>query len=64
MAVFAVVTGLAVAAAPPSPDYAVQPGWYYPVLALTVLPCVMAGGWLRSRRVAPRPAAPGPQTPR
>jgi hypothetical protein len=56
MAVLAIITGLAVAAAPPSPEDANQPGWYYLVLALTVLPCVTAGGWLCSRRPGIRTA--------
>jgi hypothetical protein len=50
MAIFAVLTGYAVASAPPSPEYANQPGWYYPVLAITVLPCILLGAWLYVRR--------------
>ena len=46
MAVFAVITGYAVSVAPPSPEYANQPGWYYPVLAITVLPSILLGAWL------------------
>jgi len=36
MAVFAALTGWAIANSPPLPGYADQPGWYYPALALTV----------------------------
>jgi hypothetical protein len=50
MAVFAVLTAVAVATAPPSPEYANQPGWYYPVLAITVLPSIVLGAWLYTRR--------------
>jgi heme A synthase len=49
MAVFAVITGYAVSVAPPSPEYANQPGWYYPVLAITVLPSILLGAWLYVR---------------
>ena len=45
MSIFAVITGYAVSAAPPSPEYANQPGWYYPVLAITVLPSILLGAW-------------------
>ena len=46
MSVFAAFTGYAIAAAPPSPEYVNQPGWYYPVLAITVLPSILLGAWL------------------
>lgn len=46
MAIFAVMTGYAISVAPPSPEYANQPGWYYPVLAITVLPSILLGAWL------------------
>lgn len=49
MAVFALLTGYAVSAQPPSPEYVNQPGWYYPVLAITVLPCILLGAWLQQR---------------
>lgn len=49
MAVFAVITGYAVSVTPPSPEYANQPGWYYPVLAITVLPSILLGAWLYVR---------------
>lgn len=49
MANFALITGYAVSAAPPSPEYANQPGWYYPVLAITVLPSILLGAWLYRR---------------
>ena len=49
MAVFAVITGYAVSVTPPSPEYANQPGWYYPVLAITVLPSILLGAWLSVR---------------
>ena len=48
-AVFAAITGYAVSVAPPSPEYANQPGWYYPVLAITVLPSILLGAWLYVR---------------
>ena len=50
MAIFAVLTGMAVSAAPPSPEYVNQPGWYYPVLAITVLPSILLGAWMYARR--------------
>jgi heme A synthase len=50
MALFAVLTGSMVAAAPPSPEYVNQPGWYYPVLAITVLPSILLGAWIYLRR--------------
>lgn len=49
MAVFAVITGYAVSVTPPSPEYANQPGWYYPVLAITVLPSILLGVWFYVR---------------
>ena len=49
MAFFAVITGYAISVTPPSPEYANQPGWYYPVLAITVLPCILLGAWLYLR---------------
>jgi hypothetical protein len=49
MAIFAMMTGYAISAAPPSPEYANQPGWYYPVLASTVLPSILLGAWLYAR---------------
>ena len=49
MAVFALITGYAMSSAPPSPEYANQPGWYYPVLAITVLPSILLGAWLYVR---------------
>lgn len=49
MAVFALITGYAMSSAPPSPEYANQPGWYYPVLAITVLPSILLGAWLYMR---------------
>jgi heme A synthase len=54
MAAFAVLTAVAVATTPPSPEYANQPGWYYPVLAITVLPSIVLGAWLYTRRMAGR----------
>jgi hypothetical protein len=50
MALFAVLTGYVVSVSSPSPDYANQPGWYYPVLAITVLPSILLGGLLYIRR--------------
>ncbi|MCI0552436.1 MAG: hypothetical protein L0287_15910 [Anaerolineae bacterium] len=49
MAIFAVITGYAVSVTPPSPEYANQPGWYYPMLAITVLPSILLGAWLYVR---------------
>ena len=49
MAVFALITGYAISAAPPSPEYANQLGWYYPVLAITILPSILLGAWLYVR---------------
>jgi heme A synthase len=49
MAAFAALTGIAVATAPPSPEYANQPGWYYPVLAITVIPSIVLGAWVYTR---------------
>src|SRR5690349_21673761 len=43
MALFAALTGYMVSISPPSPEYANQPGWYYPVLAVTVLPSILLG---------------------
>ena len=51
MAVFALITGSAMSSAPPSPEYANQPGWYYLVLAITVLPSILLGAWLYMRGV-------------
>jgi hypothetical protein len=51
MSVFAAFTGYAISAAPPSPEYVNQPGWYYPVLAITVLPSILLGAWLYLRRI-------------
>jgi hypothetical protein len=51
MAIFAVLTGYSTSVAPPSPEYANQPAWYYPVLAITVLPSILLGAWLYVRRV-------------
>ena len=51
MAVFALLTGYAIASTPPSPEYANQPGWYYPVLAITVLPSILLGAWLQQRNL-------------
>ncbi len=56
MAVLAIMTSLATAGAPPDPEVAASPAWYYPVLALTVVPSVALGGWLQSRRAGPRAA--------
>jgi heme A synthase len=50
MAGLAVLTALMVASAPPTPEYASQPGWYYPALAATVLPAIVLGAWMRVRR--------------
>jgi len=50
MALFAALTGYMVSVAPPSPEYALQPGWYYPVLAITVLPSILLGAWLFTRK--------------
>ena len=50
MAIFALLTGYAVSVTPPSPDYANQPGWYYPVLAVTVLPSILLGAWIYHQR--------------
>ena len=54
MAIFAGITGYAVSVTPPSSEYANQPGWYYPVLAITVLPSILLGVWfyLRGRKAA------------
>ena len=49
MAIFALITGYAVSLTPPSPEYVNQPGWYYPVLAITVLPSILLGAWLYVR---------------
>jgi heme A synthase len=49
MALFALLTNYAVSIAPPSPEYANQPGWYYPMLAVTVLPSILLGAWLQQR---------------
>jgi heme A synthase len=49
MAAFSALTGIAVATAPPSPEYANQPGWYYPVLAITVIPSIVLGAWVYTR---------------
>jgi heme A synthase len=49
MAIFALITGYAMSSAPPSPEYVNQPGWYYPVLAITVLPSILLGAWLYIR---------------
>ena len=51
MAIFAAITGYAVSVAPPSPEYTNQQGWYYPVLAVTVLPSILLGAWLYVRGV-------------
>lgn len=53
MASFAVIIGYYTSIAPPSPEYANQPGWYYPTLAITVLPSILLGAWLylRGKRV-------------
>ena len=52
MAIFALLTGVATANTPPSmPGYVSQPDWYYPVLAITVLPCILLGAWLYIKRV-------------
>ena len=50
MAIFAVITGYSISVAPPSPEYANQPAWYYPALAITVLPSILLGAWLYVRR--------------
>jgi hypothetical protein len=50
MTLFAVLTGYLVASAPPSPEYVNQPGWYYPVLAITVLPSILLGASIYLRR--------------
>ena len=50
MAIFAMITGYAISSAPPSPEYANQPSWYYPVLAITVLPSILLGAWMYVRR--------------
>jgi hypothetical protein len=50
MALFAILTGYMVSISPPMPEYAGQPGWYYPVLAITVLPSILLGAWLFTRR--------------
>lgn len=50
MALFAALTGYMVSVTPPSPEYASQPGWYYPVLAITVLPSILLGAWLFTRK--------------
>ena len=50
MALFAVLTGYMVSVSPPSPEYEYQPGWYYPVLAITVVPSILLGAWLYNRR--------------
>ena len=50
MALFAAFTGYMTSVAPPSPEYALQPGWYYPVLAITVLPSILLGAWLFTRK--------------
>lgn len=53
MAIFALLTGYAVSVALPSPEYANQPGWYYPVLAITVLPSILLGAWTHQRNRKP-----------
>jgi len=50
MALFAALTGYMISIAPPSPEYANQPGWYYPALAITVLPSILLGAWLFTRK--------------
>lgn len=50
LALLALLTALAVAASPPAPEYASPPGWYYPALAVTVLPSILLGAWLRVRQ--------------
>jgi heme A synthase len=57
MALFALLTSHAVSMAPPSPEYAIQPGWYYPVLAVTVLPSILLGAWLQQRYRKPGTSA-------
>ena len=52
MAVFAVITGYAVSVTSPSPEYVNQPGWYYPMLAITVLPSILLGAWLYLRGIS------------
>jgi heme A synthase len=49
MVLFAVLTGYMVSASPPSTEYTSQPGWYYPVLAITVLPSILLGAWIYER---------------
>ena len=49
MALCAVITGHAISTTPPSPPYANQPGWYYPVLAITVFPSILLGAWLHAK---------------
>jgi heme A synthase len=50
MALFAGLTGYMIASAPPSPEYVNQPRWYYPALAITVLPSILLGAWIYLRR--------------
>lgn len=50
MALFAVLTGYMVSSAPSSPEYTSQPNWYYPVLAITVLPSILLGAWFYTRK--------------
>jgi len=58
MAVLAALTAMTTTAAPASPETANSPAWYYPVLAITVLPSVALGGWLEARRAAQRYGPP------
>ncbi|MBC7877661.1 MAG: hypothetical protein H7Y59_10880 [Anaerolineales bacterium] len=50
MALFAALTGYMVSVAPSTPEYAAQPGWYYPTLAITVLPSILLGAWIYSKK--------------
>ncbi len=56
MALLALLTAYMVATTPPSPEYVNQPGWYYPALAVTVLPSILLGAGLyarQTRKLAP-----------
>lgn len=56
MAALAALMAAASATLPADPADDAQPAWYYPVLAITVLPSVWLGGWLRARRPTRRTA--------
>jgi hypothetical protein len=49
MAALAVLTAVMAAGTPPAAGEARQPGWYYPALAVVVLPSIVLGAWIRVR---------------